>query len=184
MRTALGIHTVLYTVHLHSYPRFITMASKRNPLRDLTPTESDLDNNNTNSFSPSKSQGETLREKATKSLHGPNANPSQLGDPISLKAEASDHIPKPDEAGSGSQSSPTSPSQSGGGGRSSSGSGRETLREKAAKKLHGEGANPSQLGDPISLKAEQSSNVPTPGEEGAHPGGRQQQGTKGRPSKL
>lgn len=156
------------------------MASKRNPLRDLTPTESDLDNNNTNSSSPNKGQGETLREKATKSLHGPNANPSQLGDPISLKAEASDHIPKPDEAGSGSQSSPTSPSQSGGGG----GSGRETLREKATKKLHGKGANPSQLGDPISLKAEQSSNVPTPGEEGAHPSGQQQQGAKGRPSKL
>ncbi|KAK7708031.1 hypothetical protein SLS64_006853 [Diaporthe eres] len=157
------------------------MASKRNPLRDLTPTESDLDNNNTKNSSPNKGQGETLREKAAKSLHGPNANPSQLGDPISLKAEASDHIPKPDEAGSASQSSPTSPSQSGGG---SSSSGHETLREKATKKLHGEGANPSQLGDPISLKAEQSSNVPTPGEEGAHPSGRQQQGAKGRPSKL
>lgn len=150
------------------------MASKRNPLRDLTPTESDLDNNT------ASSQGETLREKASKSLHGPNANPSQLGDPISLKAEASDHIPKPDEAGSQSQSSPTP----GSGGSSSSGGGRETLREKAAKKLHGPDANPSQLGDPISLKAEQSENVPTPGEEGAHPGGRQRQGGKGRPSKL
>lgn len=146
------------------------MASKRNPLRDLTPTESDLDNNNT---------GETLREKAAKSLHGPDANPSQLGDPISLKAEASDHIPKPDEAGS--QSSPTPPSKSG---ASSSGAAGETLREKATKKLHGPDANPSQLGDPISLKAEQSGNVPTPSEEGAHPGGREQQGGKGRPSKL
>lgn len=148
------------------------MASKRNPLRDLTPTESDLDNNHT---------GETLREKAAKSLHGPDANPSQLGDPISLKAEASDHIPKPDEAGS--QSSPTPPSKSGSS-NGTSGAGSETLREKAAKKLHGPDANPSQLGDPISLKAEQSGNVPTPGEEGAHPGGREQQGGKGRPSKL
>lgn len=157
------------------------MASKRNPLRDLTPTESDLDNNNTtNSSSTTQGQGEKLREKAAKALHGPNANPSQLGDPISLKAEASDRIPKPEEAGS--QSSPTSS-----GGRSSSnsrsGAGGETLREKAAKKLHGEGANPSQLGDPISLKAEQSDNVPTPGEEGAH-SGQQRQGGKGRPSKL
>lgn len=153
------------------------MASKRNPLRDLTPTESDLDNNN----SSSNGKGEKLREKAAKSLHGPNANPSQLGDPISLKAEASDNIPKPDEAGSQSSPSPPSrPDRSGQGGR-------ETLREKAAKKLHGPDANPSQLGDPISLKAEQSSNVPTPGEEGAHPGGRdqqQQKGVKGRPSKL
>lgn len=155
------------------------MASKRNPLRDLTPTESDLDNNNSNS---SSGQGEKLREKATKALHGPNANPSQLGDPVSLKAEASDNIPKPDEAGS--QSSPPTPSsKSGGSGSSSSGNGEEKLREKAVKKLHGEGANPSQLGDPISLKAEQSGNVPTPGEEGAH-SGQQQQGGKGRPSKL
>lgn len=151
------------------------MASKRNPLRDLTPTESDLDNNNT------QGQGEKLREKATKSLHGPNANPSQLGDPVSLKAEASNNIPKPDEAGS--RSSPPTPSSKSGGRGSSSGTGEEKLREKAVKKLHGEGANPSQLGDPISLKAEQSDNVPTPGEEGAH-SGQQHQGAKGRPSKL
>lgn len=153
------------------------MASKRNPLRDLTPTESDLDNNNTtNSSANSKGQGEKLREKATKALHGPNANPSQLGDPTSLKAEASDRIPKPEEAGS--QPSPSVSSSSSG-----SGAGGEKLREKAVKKLHGEGANPSQLGDPISLKAEQSDNVPTPGEEGAH-SGQQRQGGKGRPSKL
>ncbi|KAK3359519.1 hypothetical protein B0T25DRAFT_600619 [Lasiosphaeria hispida] len=35
------------------------------------------------------------------------------------------------------------------------------LRQLAAEKLHGKGANPSQLGDPISLKAETSdTNVP------------------------
>ncbi|KAK2597790.1 hypothetical protein N8I77_012552 [Diaporthe amygdali] len=141
----------------------------RNPLRDLTPTESDLDDNKTTG------QGEKLREKASKALHGPNANPSQLGDPISLKAEASDIIPKPDEAGAQSSSSTSSLSQNGS--SSTSGSG-ETLREKAAKKLHGADANPSQLGDPISLKAEQSENVPTPSEEGAH------SGKKGRSSKL
>ncbi|KAI3398355.1 hypothetical protein diail_9447 [Diaporthe ilicicola] len=157
------------------------MASKRNPLRDLTPTESDLDNN-TNGSSPATGQGEKLREKATKALHGPNANPSQLGDPISLKAEASDHIPKPDEAGAQSSSpappSSKSPSRQKGGG--------ETLREKAAKKLHGPDANPSQLGDPISLKAEQSDNVPAPSEEGAHSGGSggRQGGHKGRSSRL
>jgi hypothetical protein len=150
------------------------MASKRNPLRDLTPTELDLDNNNTTSSSSSQGKAEKLREKASKALHGPNANPSQLGDPISLKAEASDNIPKPDEAGS--QSSSATPSDTGG----RSQPGHEKLREKAAKKLHGPGANPSQLGDPISLKAEQSDNVPTPGEEGAHP----EKGVKGRPSKL
>jgi len=44
----------------------------------------------------------------------------------------------------------------------------ETLREKAVKKIHGEGANPSQLGDPISLEAETSDRRPAPSEEGAH----------------
>ncbi|KAI9158265.1 hypothetical protein HJFPF1_06257 [Paramyrothecium foliicola] len=43
----------------------------------------------------------------------------------------------------------------------------ETLREKATKKLHGKGANPSQLGDPISVKAETSDTVPTDGEQGS-----------------
>lgn len=87
------------------------MASRKNPLRELTPTESDLDDNKSTS-SPSSSSseplqtnkskekgGETLREKATKKLHGPDANPSQLGDPISLKAETSDNVPTPNEEG-------------------------------------------------------------------------------------
>lgn len=101
------------------------MASKKNPLRELTPTEGDLDddknNNNNNNNQPTSSPtttssstkgatplltndskekgGETLREKALKKLNGPDANPSQLGDPVSLKAETSDHDPTPDEKG-------------------------------------------------------------------------------------
>ncbi|RYP66733.1 hypothetical protein DL770_008751 [Monosporascus sp. CRB-9-2] len=43
----------------------------------------------------------------------------------------------------------------------------ETLREKAAKKMHGPGANPSQLGDPTSLKNETSDRNPTDDERGA-----------------
>lgn len=109
--------------------------------------------------------GEKLREKATKALHGPNANPSQLGDPISLKAEASDHIPKPEEAGAGPSSGSSSSSSSSAGGAARRGG--ETLREKATKKLKGPDANPSQLGDPISLKAEAVDHVPVPSEEGA-----------------
>ncbi|KAL1881340.1 hypothetical protein Daus18300_001193 [Diaporthe australafricana] len=161
------------------------MASKRNPLRDLTPTEADLDNN-TNGSSQAPGQGEKLREKATKALHGPDANPSLLGDPISLKAEASNNNPTPDEAGAKSLSSSSSASQSTAPShqQGSSKDGGETLREKAAKKLHGPDANPSQLGDPISLKAEQSNNVPAPSEEGAHPDGPGQQAGKGRSSRL
>ncbi|KAI0466660.1 hypothetical protein F4859DRAFT_518913 [Xylaria cf. heliscus] len=101
---------------------------------------------------------ETLREKAVKKVHGPNANPSQLGDPISLKAENSDTVPTDEEDGARpSSSSPSNPQGSGG----------ETLREKAAKKLNGPDANPSQLGDPVSLKNETSPGVPTDSERGA-----------------
>ncbi|KAH7319888.1 hypothetical protein B0I35DRAFT_478191 [Stachybotrys elegans] len=45
------------------------------------------------------SKGEKLREKAVKKLHGEGSNPSQLGDPISLKAETSDTNPTEREAG-------------------------------------------------------------------------------------
>ncbi|KAK4201965.1 hypothetical protein QBC40DRAFT_277169 [Triangularia verruculosa] len=36
-----------------------------------------------------------LRQIAAEKLHGPNANPSQLGDPISLKTETNDANPYP-----------------------------------------------------------------------------------------
>ncbi|ETS84542.1 hypothetical protein PFICI_02567 [Pestalotiopsis fici W106-1] len=104
---------------------------------------------------------EKLREKATRALHGSDANPSMLDDPISLKAEQSDYVPGPDEEGAGQSASSPSPDSSV---RSSH---RETLREKAAKKVHGPNANPSQLGDPISMKAENNDLIPKPEEEGA-----------------
>ncbi|PSR78697.1 hypothetical protein BD289DRAFT_485909 [Coniella lustricola] len=137
------------------------MVSSKNPLRNLTPTEADLDNNSSNSNNRS-SGGEKLREKAAKTLHGPNANPSQLGDPVSLKAETSDsNIDLPTQNSSSSSSSLSSSS------KQDKKGGKETLREKAAKKLHGPDANPSQLGDPISLKAETTEHHgPAPGEEG------------------
>ncbi|KAI1102500.1 hypothetical protein F4804DRAFT_264807 [Jackrogersella minutella] len=114
---------------------------------------------------------ETIREKATKKIKGPDANPSQLGDPTSLKAEQSDTMPTEEERGASEPSQSSSPS-TGKGSNNKSGDkksgGHETLREKAAKKLHGPDANPSQLGDPISLKAETTDHVPTDEEEGAH----------------
>ncbi|KAI0433878.1 hypothetical protein F5Y09DRAFT_31441 [Xylaria sp. FL1042] len=102
---------------------------------------------------------ETLREKASKKIQGPDANPSQLGDPISIKAENSDTVPTKDEAGASPSSSKSRSGNSSRGG--------ETLREKAAKKLDGPNANPSQLGDPISLKNETSPGVPVDSERGA-----------------
>ncbi|KAI1323562.1 hypothetical protein F5Y16DRAFT_336329 [Xylariaceae sp. FL0255] len=113
---------------------------------------------------------EKLREKAAKKLNGPDANPSQLGDPISLKAEASDNVPTDDAKGAGSSSSNTPSSDSSSSpppARSPDGGKDETLREKASKKLHGPEANPSQLGDPISLKNETSDGVPVDRESGA-----------------
>ncbi|KAK8031089.1 hypothetical protein PG990_000823 [Apiospora arundinis] len=112
---------------------------------------------------------ETLREKATKKLNGPDANPSMLGDPVSLKAESSGTIPTPDEAGAGGSSSPSSRSNEKNDKQANNHGyrGGETLREKAAKKLKGPDANPSQLGDPISLKNETSDHIPKPDEAGA-----------------
>ncbi|KAI8961286.1 hypothetical protein F5Y11DRAFT_348685 [Daldinia sp. FL1419] len=113
---------------------------------------------------------ETLREKATKKLQGPDANPSQLGDPISVKAEQSDTVPTEGEEGaakaSQSPSHESKQSRENGKGNNKD-AGNETLREKAVKKLQGPDANPSQLGDPISLKAETTDDAPTEGEEGA-----------------
>ncbi|KAI0383608.1 hypothetical protein F5Y04DRAFT_250566 [Hypomontagnella monticulosa] len=114
---------------------------------------------------------ETLREKAAKKIKGPNANPSQLGDPISIKAEQSDYIPTEGEQGAAQTSqsySGDSRSENDRGSKNNKKSHHETLREKAAKKLHGPNANPSQLGDPISLKAETTDDVPVEREEGAH----------------
>ncbi|KAI0509101.1 hypothetical protein F5B22DRAFT_649377 [Xylaria bambusicola] len=112
---------------------------------------------------------ETLREKATKKAQGPNANPSQLGDPISVKAESSDTVPTDDEGGAASQSSSKLPSQARTERNQKGGQG-ERLREKAAKKLNGPDANPSMLGDPISLKNETTPGVPTDSEKGAREG--------------
>ncbi|KAI3324637.1 hypothetical protein HD806DRAFT_51128 [Xylariaceae sp. AK1471] len=103
---------------------------------------------------------ETLREKATKKMQGPDANPSQLGDPISIKAETSDNVPTEDAEGA-KPSSSSKPESSGGDGDKG-----DSLRKKAVKKLNGPDANPSQLGDPISLKNETSPGVPVESEQG------------------
>ncbi|TPX14541.1 uncharacterized protein E0L32_005233 [Thyridium curvatum] len=132
--------------------------SNRNPFRNLTPTESDIDQGGSR---------ETLREKAVKKVHGEGANPSQLGDPVSLKAETSETIPTDDEQGSRQQAGHSSTSSKSGGRQTRGhGGGGEKLREKAARKLHGPDANPSMLGDPISLRNESGGAMPREAEEG------------------
>lgn len=114
-------------------------------------------------------------------------NPSQLGDPVSLKAETSSTEPtdkdRPNkdarkaegatnnpELGDGGVGSKTPTQKSGGGGGSGSGSGKggdsskKSLKEIAQDKLK---TNPSQLGDPVSLKAETSDSHPTEQDRGA-----------------
>lgn len=93
----------------------------------------------------------TLRERATG-----GANPSLLGDPVSLKAEQSSLVPTPDEAGAPpSSSSPSTATR------------KELRREKAAKAAHGPDANPSMLGDPISMTSEAGGVAGREVEEGA-----------------
>ena len=96
-------------------------------------------------------QGETLREKASKKIHGEGANPSQLGDPISLKAETSDNIPTKGEEGSKSQGSSISTNEGNGG----KGTLNKQLKEKIEPAIQESGPNPKGL-------------VPTEEDEGAH----------------
>ncbi|KAE9367034.1 hypothetical protein N431DRAFT_445717 [Stipitochalara longipes BDJ] len=115
------------------------------------------------------SDKKTLREKA---LETNKTNPSQLGDPISLKSETSDNSPTNQDRGasSSSQSNNTksninnvAPSPTEGDGKQR-GEGHKTLRQKAMDKLE---ENPSQLGDPVSLKAEKADSEPTENDRGA-----------------
>ena len=87
-----------------------------------------------------KSLKDIAREKNDK-------NPSQLGDPVSLKAEAADSKPTPDDTGA----------------KSDENNGK-TLKQKAEEKLKN---NPSALGDPVSLKAETSDTEVTADDRGA-----------------
>jgi hypothetical protein len=77
-------------------------------------------------------------------------NPTQLGDPVSLKAETSDTRPTPDDTGA------LNDNKASGGGK--------TLKQRAEEKLK---TNPTMLGDPVSLKAETSDTEPTADDRGA-----------------
>lgn len=72
------------------------------------------------------------------------ANPTQLGDPVSLKAETSNTEPTDQDR----------PNKE-----------KKSLKEMAEEKLKTN--NPTMLGDPVSLKAETSSTEPTENDRGA-----------------
>ncbi|EPE25832.1 hypothetical protein GLAREA_01744 [Glarea lozoyensis ATCC 20868] len=119
-------------------------------------------------------QHKTLKEVAQE-------NPTLLGDPTSLKAEKTEpsHSPtskpsptKPDESPTHMppvQDTKSNPSNESKGydvadkktGEEKSGQGKNKLREAYVK------GNPSQLGDPVSLKAEAQDSEPTEQDRGA-----------------
>ena len=104
----------------------------------------------------------TLKQKAEEKLASRNA--TQLGDPISLKAETSDNIPTPEEAGAkGSHEDPNQPLSDA---KPESKPPPKDSKHKTLKEIAQE-TNPTMLGDPISLKAETSDTEPTENDRGA-----------------
>ena len=85
------------------------------------------------------------------------ANPTLLGDPVSLKAEAADSSPTDEDRGalSGAER-PRDDEQSSNAGSNK----KKSLKELAM-------ANPTLLGDPVSLKAEAADSSPTDQDRGA-----------------
>jgi beta-phosphoglucomutase-like phosphatase (HAD superfamily) len=84
------------------------------------------------------------------------ANPTQLGDPVSLKAETADSMPTDQDRGSASSSKGTQSSSS----NTTNEKDRKSLKELATQ-------NPTMLGDPVSLKAETANSEPTDQDRGA-----------------
>ncbi|KXH67197.1 hypothetical protein CSAL01_06548 [Colletotrichum salicis] len=121
-------------------------------------------------MAPQQKQTQRLKHVATKAN---SSNPSQLGDPVSLKAEVSKLSPTEEDLGAAS-STPNNTQQAkgnngggaAGGAKNSDGSpvqdyDKRRLKDVAKEKL--ESGNPSQLGDPVSLKAEVTEKDPAPG---------------------
>ena len=104
-----------------------------------------------------------LKDKATTAL---KHNPSALGDPISIKSETtpSEH----DLQGSGSPDTQTTPKDNEKK-QEQQQAPKDSQRKGDGKSLKevAEAANPSMLGDPVSLKAETSETEVTEGDRGA-----------------
>ncbi|KAF2092150.1 hypothetical protein K490DRAFT_53295 [Saccharata proteae CBS 121410] len=101
-----------------------------------------------------------LRQVASEKLHGQDSNPSQLGDPVSLKAEASDSSPTDQDRGAQGTNSRSVPNSSGG-------SHEEKQLKEGKKSLKEKGdVNRTMLGDPTSLKAETTERQPVDHDNG------------------
>ncbi|KAK3328079.1 hypothetical protein B0T19DRAFT_423651 [Cercophora scortea] len=108
-------------------------------------------------MSPSDRDNKPLRQLAAEKLHGKGANPSQLGDPISMKAETSENTSGENDDRDMPRSVRTPPPSSGGSHEVKKlQSGHHVRGMKTEETEQGRAPKPrkSVEGDPTSIKAE------------------------------
>lgn len=147
--------------------------SSKNPLRQLLPSEQEVKDKP----DQASGSGETSKQAAAGSPIDYTGHPPKMGDRISLNKEkqqsAASTTPTPTPSAVPSENISNGPPGNASAGHntpallsnSSKHKGGEKLREKAMKKLHGPDANPSMLGDPISMKNETTDNLSREEEE-------------------
>ncbi|KAF5506525.1 hypothetical protein CGCS363_v005657 [Colletotrichum siamense] len=130
----------------------------------VSPIFSLLDRFGASPSNSSHSHAPQQQKQPERLKHVAGGNPSQLGDPVSLKAEVSKLVPTEGDQGA-QKSSGGASNKKGGvlGAKNSDGSPVQDKEKKRLKQIaeeNNEAGNPSQLGDPVSLKAETSSTEP------------------------
>ena len=136
---------------------------------DSTPTDQDRGassgaegyKDNEESSNAGSTKKKSLKELAM-------TNPTLLGDPVSLKAEAADSTPTDQDRGASS------------GAEAHHDSGKPSSAQSGKKRLK-DLVDPTQLGDPVSLKAETADSSPTDQDRGASSGAKVQE-NNGKPS--
>ncbi|KAL9108104.1 MAG: hypothetical protein Q9227_007079 [Pyrenula ochraceoflavens] len=138
-----------------SPPNSLKQAAQKNPtlLGDPTSTKAETSETpNPDDASSSSRQKDGKQYSAAKNISKPQDTYASSAAPVMAPAPTEADTEQDEERSQGQGAA-------GGEGR------EETLKEKAERQLR-EG-NPTQLGDPVSLKAETSERVPTREEEGA-----------------
>ncbi|KAK3366281.1 hypothetical protein B0T24DRAFT_416652 [Lasiosphaeria ovina] len=132
-----------------------------------------------------------LRQLAAEKLHGEGANPSQLGDPISMKAETSDETSRKETGGASDdvgfpKTVRTPPPSSGGSHEEKKLRGGHHVRGMMTDEIReGRAPPPSKSleGDATSLKAEKTAGA-DPADHDNGPGANRGSGGKARGSKI
>ncbi|KAJ3951180.1 hypothetical protein N0V92_012415 [Colletotrichum tropicale] len=132
----------------------------------VSPIFSLLDRFGASPSNSSNSHASQQQKQPERLKHVAGGNPSQLGDPVSLKAEVSKLVPTEGDQGAQSSAGGASDKKNAGGVLGAKNSDGSPVQDKEKKRLkqiaeeNNEAGNPSQLGDPVSLKAETSSTEP------------------------